>query len=150
MKKFNFELSSLLKYRNEVEQLRKKQLFLAQTDLHNAFDHLRKYEKELERLRQEFNTHNQEFIILSDVTAYFSYSQLLKSKMDQQKKEIQRYQQIFETKRQAAIQAMQKRKIVENLQEKQYAAWEHDYLENEKSFFDELATIRFMRSKIKE
>lgn len=149
MKKFDFKLAPLLKYREEIEHLRQKELVIA----HNQLQHLRDRLTELNAINQNImeKVRKKEGPIIDprEFSSTFEFLNTLGKRMKTQETEILKAQQRVEEKRKAVISAMQKRKIVENLQEKQYAAWDYEIQEQEKSFFDELATIRYMRDKLK-
>lgn len=149
MKKFDFKLAPLLKYREEVEHLRRKELFITYTQLQHLRDQLKELELSFIEVSERVNKQESSIIDPPENEAIFEYLRFLGKKIKLQKDEILKVQHKVEERRKVVITAMQKRKIVENLQEKQYATWDYEYQEKEKSFFDELATIRYMRDKLK-
>lgn len=147
MKKFRFSLSTLLKVRREKENIARKNLQEAHLFLNKMTNALKDLENQrdgvFESLRQEQRMAHHTAII----TDHFNYLALLKKKIVNQHILIEEARYQLELQRKAVIKAMQDRKIIENLSEKQYAEWEYNMNEQEKMFFDELATIRFLHKR---
>lgn len=150
MKKFNSKLKPLIKYRKEIEHLRQKELFLSQTLFKYASENLHHLQQEAVQLNEDIRNLIKMEEHPSKLSGYYLYLASLKNRIEEQRKEVIKSQQKMEERRRTLIQAMQKRKIVENLNEKQYASWDYATQEEERTFLDELATMRYMRDKIKK
>lgn len=150
MKKFQFTLRALLQFRKDEETLRQKELFIAQTYLDRLTKELQELEQECLKLDEEIRLKEAIRLNAVEIDAHFTYIRSAKKKIVQYKRVLAETQLQVDRKRQALLKAMQKKKVVEHLQEKQLANWEYEYKEAEKAFFDELATIRYMRDKLKE
>lgn len=150
MKKFQFTLHALLQFRKEEETHKQKELFLAQTFFEKLVKELNQLTKEFQDIEEEIRSKEQKSLHAAEVVALFDYLKLIRKKIDLLKTNIQEAQYQVNKRRQAVIRAMQKKKVVEHLQEKQLADWTYEYKETEKAFFDELATIRYMQNKIKK
>jgi flagellar export protein FliJ len=71
----------------------------------------------------------------------------LKNKITRQKNLVAEAEASVERQRKEVVKAMQKRKIIENLQDKKYSEWETLNFNLERASLDELATMRYSKSK---
>ncbi len=149
MKKFIFKLEPLLNFRKQEEHLKRKELFLAHTHLQHLIGKMEELEKECLDLDETIRRKSAIHVDTAEIVGFYDYKQVVNEQLKRYKEEIAKTHQRIEKRREAVIEAMQKRKIVENLQEKQSSSWESAFQEKEKTFFDELATIRYMRDKQK-
>lgn len=147
MKKFRFSLSTLLKVRLEKENIARKKLQEAHLFLNNMTNALKDLEDQRDRIFESLRQKQRIAHHTTVINDHFNYLALLKKKIVNQHILIEEARYRLELQRKALIKAMQERKIIENLSEKQYAEWEYNMNEQEKIFFDELATIRFLHKR---
>jgi len=147
MRKFNFNLKNVLMLRKRQEEFAQKQLFIAEEKLKNIEELLRKIENEcklLEKELREKQKKNQKLVALQE---YFFYLQSLRQSIQEHQDELLRAQNFMETKRQELGEATKKKKIMENIKDKQYEEWKETYRKLEIKLIDEMATLRHIQQK---
>lgn len=149
MKKFQFLLQTLLEVRQQKETVAYTDLMEAQLVLQRMIKIHLDLENELQRQTCFIEEKKVKSIPAVELASDIEYGLLLNKKIMHQQDIINKTLDFVENKRQSLIDAMQKRKIIENLREKRHAEWESEFQSVEKTFFDELATIRFVRKSAK-
>ncbi len=147
MKKFNFNLSSVLKVRKQLETVAQREVFLAQEHLDKVKQVLKVLQDETENLEKELASKQRTGLSIHDYKDYLYYIQSLKKRLQQQQDVVFKSQNILKGKRNDVTKAMQKKKIIENIKDKQYDVWKEQFQKMEAKLTDELATIRYIRSK---
>lgn len=150
MKQFNFPLKTLLEVRKQKEILARKDLFEAHLQMKKMLDGLYALLREWKNLIETLKTNQNEKMPAHKLMENFEYFRLLKNKIDLQNKNLKESKISIEFHRKAVIEAMQRRKIIENLKEKKSAEWEAENLNQEKMHIDDLATTRYTHAKLKK
>lgn len=150
MKKFQFLLQTLLEVRQQKETVAYTDLMEAQLVLQRMIKLHRDLENELQQLNGFIEEKKIKSIPAAELASDIEYGLLLNKKIIHQQDIINKTLDFVENKRQSLIDAMQRRKIIENLREKRHSEWESEFQSVEKTFFDELATIRFVRKSAKQ
>lgn len=150
MKKFQFLLQTLLEVRQQKETVAYTDLMEAQLVLQRMIKIHRDLENELQQLNGFIEEKKIKSIPAAELASDIEYGLLLNKKIIHQQDIINKTLDFVENKRQSLIDAMQRRKIIENLREKRHSEWESEFQSVEKTFFDELATIRFVRKSAKQ
>jgi flagellar export protein FliJ len=150
MKQFKFNLASLLDFRHKQEIRKRKDLSVAQIELAKQNENLQRLEQEVETVDDWIRNQKQISTHITDIASYYSYLEILRKKIAEQKKIAFEIQNKIEKCRKEVVQARQKKNIVENLKDKRYEVWAKECEAVEKAIFDELATVRFTRDKLKE
>ena len=148
MKKFEFSLVAVLKLRQEKEDLARKELVAVVETLQRLLEELERIKKERGEVEAEFRKKQQEAVQAEDLPIYLDYLQMMRTRMERKQDEIMKTQNIVELKRQAVIKAQQQKKMIENIKDKQYAAWQEAIEKKETEALNDLATIRFTRDKM--
>jgi flagellar protein FliJ len=146
MRKFLFSLEALLDLRRNQENLAYKALLEAQLILIKSLAFYEELEKEKEALEEAIKREQK---ITSDVLKLanqYEFFRILEERIESQKSLLLSARKEMDNRRQELAISIQKRKMIENLQEKKKGEWEYILEKQERVFFDELATIRFLRS----
>ena len=147
MKKFRFSLTTLLQVRREKENIARKNLLEEHLVLQDHLAKLIVLVRQRQQIIQSIREKQKEKLAIDELSHHFDYLQTLKKKIDRQFQQINEVHQQLEVLRQEVLKAVHQRKIIENLRDKKLTEWETKYLEQERAFFDELATIRFARKQ---
>lgn len=147
MKKFNFNLKNVLMLRKRQQEHAQKQLFIAEEKLKSIEELLRKIENECELLEKELQEKQKSSQKVAAIREYFLYLQNLRRSISEHQDEILKAQNFMEIKRQELNEATQRKKIMENIKEKQYEEWKESYRKLEIKLIDEMATLRHIQQK---
>lgn len=147
MKKFRFSLETLLELRQNQENLAYKALLEAQLVLTKSLSSLEELEKEKKDLEKEIQKEQMAPSSAATLADQYEFYRTIEKRIEYQKSLVREARQEMDNQRQALAIAIQKRKMMENLQEKKFSEWEYNLQEQERAFFDELATMRFLRNK---
>lgn len=147
MKKFKFNLSTLLQVRGEAENEAHRELLKAHIHLKKMLKSIEDLETEYILLNEEVERKQKKAFSAEKLSDQHDYLMKLEQRIKLQVEEVVKAQINLEEKRLLVVQAIQKKKTIENLQDKQYAVWENEYLIKEAAFFDEVSTIYFIREK---
>jgi len=145
MKKFHFNLITLLKVRCEKEKLTQKEFMAAQMELDRLLEKMALLQQEGKTLEEEIRTKQQAGIHPSELSNFLDYLNLIRQRIAEQEDGVMRAKNIVEEKRAALSHAMKERKVIEKLKETKFAQWEKEMQTREKGFLDELATMRYVR-----
>lgn len=147
MKKFIFSLQTLLEVRQKQENIALKELLDARLILQKTLAMLEELEKLKNSIKDEIRYNEARSFNPYEAGQYFQHLRNIKRRIANQERYVLEAKESMEQKRKLLTQAIQKRKMIENLQEKKFTEWEHEIQSKDQAFFDELATIRFLRDK---
>lgn len=147
MKKFQFSLATLLEVLRNQENLAYKSLLEAQLVLTKTCESLENLEKKRNALINTIHSEQKSPSTVSTLANQYEFFQFLEKRIKNHEILVQHAQIEMDTRREKLTTAVQKRKMMENLQEKKYNEWDYNLQEKERTFFDDLATIRFLRDK---
>lgn len=146
MKQFNFKMQTLLRLRKMKEDAALREVSLVQEELNKLFELLKLLNIESTALEEELRDKQKGSIPIHEFHNHFLYIQSIKIKMLEQQDAILHTQNLLEKKRQNVEIAMQNKKVIEKLKDKQYDRWQEDLKKLEVKLLDELATIRHIRN----
>jgi len=147
MKKFHFKLDALLRVRKERENVARQDLSVARQDLQEHLEYMGKLENEGQAVEDAMRFNKNAKIDAADLAIHRQYMEVLKVRISHQQDKVMESKNVVEGKRQVVTQAMQERKVIEKLKEKQYAKWRSEVESAEKAFFDEQGTMRYFKDK---
>ena len=133
--------------RKQQEEAAQRDVTQARQKLRNITEILEELERECDFLEQDLRAKQSSPHSVHEYNDHFLYFQLLREKIAQQQDDILQAQNAVEEKRQAVTKAMQKKKVIEKIKEKQYTSWKDNYQQMEAKLLDELATLRHIRVK---
>lgn len=147
MKKFEFNLSTLLQVRTEGLNEAHLDLMRAHHHLQNMLNSIESLEKEYYILNEKIERTVKANLAVEAIAIEHEYLQKLEKRIKMQIEEVVKAQNKVEDKRQAVMRALQLKKIIENLYEKQNDIWTREYQLRESAFFDEISSIHWIRQK---
>ena len=145
---FKFKLEALRRYRSFQEDVLQKELAHAQRNRDREIDRLRSLmdkrtlaENDLKR-RQERSTNGPRMALFD------TYIQRLTGEIAEQRVRVKQADAVCNEKMQALLEAMQNRKTIDRLKEKDLQAYMEKLSRNEQKFLNEIAINQFTRNSI--
>ena len=145
---FKFKLEALRKYRNFQEDALQKELARAQRNRDQEIDRLQllleKRSRAEESLKhaQEKSTHG------AHMALYDVYIKRMTGEITDQRLRIEEADALCNEKIQLLLEAMQNRKTIDKLKEKDLQAYMENLNQNEQKFLNEIAINQFTRNHI--
>ena len=145
---FKFKLEALRRYRGFQEDVLQKELAHAQRNrdqeierLHLLMDKRSRAESDLKR-QQEISTNGPHMAL------YDAYIQRLTGEIDEQQVRVKQAEAMCDEKMGALLEAMQNRKSIDKLKEKDLRAYVEELNQAEQKFLNEIAINQFTRNSI--
>jgi|SaaInlStandDraft_3_1057020.scaffolds.fasta_scaffold121366_2 flagellar protein FliJ len=147
MKKFTFNLETVLKVRKQREEAAQRDMVKALKRLESLKEILKLLQDEVYSLEEELQQRQKHSPNVRDFYDYLLYLQSVKKKIEVQQDEVFKAHNIMEERRSVTVAAQRQKKVIENIKDKHYDEWSEHLLKTEQKFLDELATIRYIREK---
>ncbi len=134
-----FRLESVLKYRKEMEKVRRLEFVEAEQELENASKRLKRAEEEVERISLEFASRQQEGITGLDLHIYSYFFRKKSADIVRQRKNVSVLDNEVKERREVLIDAAKGKKALESLEKKCAMAQKMEMVEKEKALMEEIA-----------
>lgn len=143
MAKFKFTLEALLNHRLHHEEVVQKELAVCGCRVRDEKAMLLRIQQDKDRAYAEIHQKQLRGIAISEHIVYANFLEGLARNMVTQQEKIIEAEKQFAQKREELIEAVKKRKTIENLKEKGLAAYSKNLLKMDQDFLDEVAICRF-------
>lgn len=147
MNRFRFRFESVLRYRNVIEDTKKREFA-------TALDHQRHEEQILDSIDGSISLHektteesSQGRISVRDLQNRYNYARQLDKERTTQEHAIHRAAEESEKRRANLVEATKQRKIFEKIKERDYDIYQGDVHKEEQVATDEVSVQRFFRKK---
>lgn len=140
---FHFRFETLLNARRHAEECLQKELSEAQRTLADEQSVLKEKKKTRRQCLQEQRRKQRQGFRGPDMLLFQGYLQRLERDIDAQQRRVASAERKTGQKRQALIEAVKKRKILERLKEKDQESHRRALAEAERKFIDEVAARNF-------
>lgn len=147
MKKFKFNLETLLKVREQQENVAKQALGEAQAALQALYQQIDDLNAEGQKTELAVEQQKSRGFSAPELAASLQYLDSLRGRVALLEDDVMRANNVVQQRRQEVAKAMQERKAIENLKEKRHEEWRKEMARAEKNFLDEQATMRFVHGK---
>lgn len=142
---FKFKLASILSLREKMEESKKRELGAA-----NLYkDQLQAEELDLIVKREEavqvVKSHNTQSIDIRNLRAFNIYDSYMKQAIERKNNEVKKAEKQVEEKREALLEAVKDRKIIENLKEIHKELFIEEEKQSEQTIVDDLVTYKYGR-----
>jgi flagellar FliJ protein len=134
-----FELEQVLKYRLEVERLRKQEFATAKQGFEHAHDVLKQEEALTEDLSQEFCQRHSEIASIDEMRMYADFFARKREEIKARREHLDQLGQIMNERREDLLDATKDKKVLESLKEKKAQEFRLAMDQKEQSFMDEIA-----------
>ena len=142
---FRFRLETVLTQRRHVEETFQKELADARQELSAAQAVLRETKDTRRQCTREMRRKQRDRFRADDMLLYYPYLERLKQEIELHVKRVAAAERKVVQKRQALLEAMKKRKILDKLKEKQFQTHLKAEAGREQRFTDESAARRHSR-----
>jgi flagellar protein FliJ len=143
---FTFKLESALNYRKTIEEKKLVEFFEAKKQLDSAKDLLAGIQAEQYEITEQLKNIQKQPFSAPEIALYLSYVKLFKEKESFQQEIIEKICQKVETLREALLDAVKNRKIMDNLKDHQYREFHENMAAYERKVADETAVLSFIRN----
>jgi len=134
-----FELEQVLKYRLEVERLRKQEFATAKQGFEHAHDELKQEEALAEDLSQEFSQRHSELASIDELRMYTDFFARKREEIKNRKEQLDQLSQVMNERRENLLDATKDKKVLESLKEKKAQEFKLTMEQKEQAFMDEIA-----------
>jgi|SRR5450631_60883 len=135
----NFELEQVLKYRLEVERLRKQEFATAKQGFEHAHDVLKQEETLAEDLSQEFCQRHGKLECIEELRMYTDFFARKREEIKNRKEQVDHLGQVMNERRENLLDATKDKKVLESLKEKKAQEFKLAMDQKEQAFMDEIA-----------
>lgn len=134
-----FELEQVLRYRLDVERLRKQEFATAKQGFDHAHERLKREEAQAQSTSQEFTQRQAELVSIEDIRRYSDYFARKREEIKTQKKNVDYLGHVLSERRATLIDATKDKKVLESLKEKKINEHRLEMSKKEQAFMDEIA-----------
>lgn len=139
MRRFRFSLESVLKVRRQTEEARQRELAAQQALRDRLLLELGRLESELSALTGSRLAGRRGRIDLAQEAWFLDRYRALHQAIRNQARRLARQEEEVEAARLRAVEAARERRVLEKLEESQFADWQQKLHSEEQGFLDELA-----------
>jgi flagellar protein FliJ len=145
---FKFKLEALRQYRNFQEDLLQKELAHAQRDRDQEIDRLQAILDKRSRAENDLKCQQEKRTNGPHMALYDAYIQRLTGEIADQRTRVKQAEVLCQKKMQDLLEAMQNRKAIDKLKEKDLQAYREELSQTEQKFLNEIAINQFTRNSI--
>jgi len=145
---FKFGLETLLNHRLHHEETIQKELAVCEHRLRDEKSVLNQMLLDKNKAIQEIHQKQLQGIIISEHVVYANFLEGMDRNLTIQNEKINESEKKFVEKRDELIEAVKKRKTLEKLKEKGFAAYSRNMLKLEQEFMDEVAISHFNKETL--
>ena len=140
---FKFALEALLSHRLHHEEIIQKELSVCGCRLRDEKTILTQIHHDKDKAIKDVHQKQLHGIAISEHILYANFLEGLSRNMVVQKEKVKDSEKKYAQKRDVLIEAVKKRKTIENLKEKGLATYSRELLKLDQDFLDEVAICRF-------
>jgi len=142
---YKFTLQSLLNHRKHIEENLDRELGRIKRAVNNEKRKLENITKNKIKSTKELQKKQGDGKKVNEIILCFNYLDKLSKDIDKQKKCLKDVEKEYDIKRSELIEAMKKRKTLEQLKEKEIKAFNYSKMKVEQDIMNEVAGNRFIR-----
>jgi len=139
MASVQFELEQVLKYRLDVERLRKQDFAVAKQGFEHAHDQLNREEAQALDLSREFNHRQSELGCIEEIRMYADFFARKREEIKLRKERVDQLGLVMNEHRENLLDATKNKKVLESLKEKKASEFRLAMDQKEQAFMDEIA-----------
>jgi flagellar FliJ protein len=134
-----FELEQVLKYRLEVERMRKNEFVAAKQELEQAGDELRQEEEEAEKAARQYSEQHADLNNIEDIRRYSDFFARKREDIKKKQEQLEQLERIMDERREVLLDATKEKKVLETLKERKKLENRREMDQKEQAFMDEIA-----------
>ena len=147
MAKFDFRLDTVRQVREREEQEAQRELMQAELERKEIQAQITELKKMAVEVESGLKQKQVEGVQVAELADHMAYLYQLQGDTALREDELLRAINVVGQKRQLLAEASKKKKMIENLKDKQYLRWKRDTEKREAETLDELATLRYQHRK---
>lgn len=144
---FEFKLEALRRYRNFQEEMVQKELSIAQRNLNQEIDFLEELLDKRTRTENYLKEEQKRETNGTSMALYDSYLKRISKEISAHRIRVEEAQEVYNKIMADLLEAMQKRKSIDKLKEKDLKNYTEILNQNEQKFINEIAINQFIRDK---
>lgn len=144
--RYQFKLEALRQYRNFQEDIKQKELAQAQRNRDQVMDHLEALIDKRKRAEQSLKSQQEKSTSGPHMALFDTYLKRLASEIAAQRRRLQDAETLCKEKMGDLLEAMQHRKTIDKLKEKDLHAYIKGLNHNEQNFLNEIGINQFTRN----
>lgn len=145
MKKFNFKLQPVLKYREHLENLARQEYVKAQMDVNAAKEMIVLMEQEYEITADNIEQQTSKGISAMLFRQYNDYLDSLENDIVLKRKEHEQLKKVVAVKHQALTKKSVEKKVIERLKEKKKSEYVEEFQVEEQKRADDISSLKKAR-----
>lgn len=134
-----FELEQVLKYRLEVERLRKQEFAVAKQGFESAHEQLERQEALARNLSQEFCHRQGELGSIEELRRYSDFFARKRMEIKSRREQLDHLGHVMNERRTTLLNATMDKKVLESLKERKATEFRLEMDQKEQAFMDEIA-----------
>lgn len=134
-----FELEQVLKYRLEVERLRKQDLATAKQGFEHAHEQLEREEAQAQNLSQEFSHRQGELGCIEELRRYSDFFARKRVEIKSHREQVDHLGRVMNEHREILLNATRDKKVLESLKERKAYEFKLEMDQKEQAFMDEIS-----------
>jgi flagellar FliJ protein len=134
-----FELEQVLKYRLEVERLRKQEFAAAKQGFEYAHEQLALEEMQTRDLSHEFSHRQGELACIEDLRRYSDFFARKRVEIKSRREQVDYLGNVMQERRDTLLSATMDKKVLESLKERKAHEFKLEMDQKEQAFMDEIA-----------
>ncbi|NVN89783.1 MAG: flagellar export protein FliJ [Desulfuromonadales bacterium] len=134
-----FELEQVLRYRLDIERLRKQEFATAKQGFEHAHEQLKQEEALTRNISQEFYKRQSEMDSIEEIRRYSDFFARKREEIKTQKKRVDHLSDVLNERRETLLDATKDKKVLESLKEKKATEYKQDMDKKEQAFMDEIS-----------
>lgn len=144
---FTFRLEAALNYRKTLEEKKLVEFSEARKQMEREKDLLARIQIEQYAIIEQLKNIQGQPFIAPEIALYLSYITLFKEKESLQQEVIEKVNREVEMMREALLEAVRSRKILDNLKDRQFREFDENAAAHDRKVADETAVLRFIRNQ---
>jgi flagellar FliJ protein len=134
-----FELEQVLKYRLEVERLRKQDFAVAKQGFEHAHEQLEREEAHNQDLSREFSHRQGELGCIEELRRYSDFFARKRVEIKSHREQVDQLGRVMNERRDTLMNATRAKKVLESLKERKAHEFKLEMDQKEQAFMDEIA-----------
>ena len=140
---FKFKLASVLSLKEKIEDSKKRELGAATLHKERLLSEKLELVERREEAVQAVKKHNSKTVDVQSLREFNTYNAYMEQAIELKNKEVQEAQKKVEEKREALLEAVKERKILDNLKEIQNEVFMEEEKRGEQRILDDIVTYRY-------
>ena len=145
MKKFNFKLQPVLKYRDHLENIAKQEYVQSQMDVIACEEQIKQIEKQYQIMANSVEHETRKGISAQLFRQYNDYLEALENDIELKRKEHDQLKKVLAVKQQTLTKKSVEKKVIERLKQKKREEYIQEFMAEEQKRADDMTSLKTAR-----